>query len=260
MFPVYQEGTLESIMVLINDLSEQEKMRVHAQHLEQIALLGEITAIFAHEVRNPINNISTGLQLMASNLAENDPNQSAISRMVQDCERLSGLMKSVLSFAKTTDFEMEVIDLRIIIKRLIDRLESRIKREDLQLNLQIPQDCPNIRGSPRALEQVFINLINNSLQAMGESGGQLSIKIQSTITDDKRDYVEVSVADTGPGIPKEIQDRIFQPFFTTERSGTGLGLPIAKRIITAHHGYIRLDSIPGATVFHILIPAIQPTE
>lgn len=253
IFPVLHDGKVEQILVFIEDLSEQEQIRLHTQQLEHRALLGEVTAIFAHEVRNPINNISTGLQLMAMNLPPDDPNQENIGRMMQDCDRLAELIKSVLAFSRPTDYEMETVDLPLLLHRLVERLRPRITRLNVACELSAEPNCPPIRGNLRALEQVFSNLITNALQAMGEKGGNLFIKIQP-IRQEGRNYLEVSVADTGPGIPKELQERIFHPFFTTERGGTGLGLAIAKRIITAHKGAIRLTSFPGGTIFHVQLP------
>jgi signal transduction histidine kinase len=120
--------------------------------------------------------------------------------------------------------------------------------------MHVQPDCPPVSGNLRALEQIFSNLINNALQAMGEEGGRLAIKAQVVQVASGRQSVEVSVADTGPGIPVDIQERIFQPFFTTERNGTGLGLAITKRIVTAHKGNIRLESFPSGTVFYVQIP------
>ena len=253
IFPVIHDEVTEQIIVFVEDLSEHEQMRLHAQQLEHRALLGEVTAIFAHEVRNPINNISTGLQLMALNLPADDPNQENISRMMQDCDRLAELIKSVLAFSRPTDYEMESVDLPLMMHRLLERLRPRITRLNVNYDLRAETDCPPIRGNLRALEQVFSNLITNALQAMGDDGGNLFIKIQP-VDQDGHKYLEVSVADTGPGIPKELQDRVFHPFFTTERGGTGLGLAIAKRIITAHKGIIRLTSFPGGTIFHVQLP------
>jgi two-component system sensor histidine kinase AtoS len=253
IFPVTNEGKIEQIIVFIEDLSEQEQIRLHTQQLEHRALLGEVTAIFAHEVRNPINNISTGLQLMALNLLPDDPGQENITRMMQDCDRLAELIKSVLAFSRPADYEMEPLDLTGLLQHLLERLRPRIARLNVDYQFRIEPECPPIRGNLRALEQVFSNLITNALQAMGEQGGNLFIKVQP-VHQDGHIYVEVSVADTGPGIPKELQERVFQPFFTTERGGTGLGLAIAKRIITAHKGTIRLTSFPGGTIFHVQIP------
>ena len=266
--PVIKADELRGIIILVQDLSEQEEIREHTQQLEQRALLGEVTAVFAHEVRNPINNISTGLQLMALNLPEDDPNQESINRLQQDCDRLEELMKSVLAFSRPTDYEMETLDLEIVLRRLLERLHPRMVRVNVQYNLQVEPNCPPIEGNLRALEQVFNNLINNAVHAMSDEGGHLAIKIQSVNTANKRvmvpherwlsperlSYIEVSVADTGPGIPRELQERIFQPFFTTSKNGSGLGLAISKRIITAHKGNIYLTSFPGGTVFHVQIP------
>lgn len=254
MFPVFDQDRVIGIIVMAQDLSEQEQIRRHAQQLEHRAILGEVTAIFAHEVRNPINNISTGLQLMSMNLPADDPSQESISRMLQDCDRLAELIKSVLAFSRPAEFEMETLDLPMLLERLLERLRPRIVRLNIQYELQVEPDCPPIQGNFRALEQVFNNLITNALQAMRETGGSLVLKVQTECTPEGQSYLDISVADTGPGIPKELQERIFQPFFTTERNGTGLGLAIAKRIITAHKGNIHLVSFPGGTVFHVQIP------
>lgn len=258
IFPVVDDGQVDRIIIVVHDLSEQEQVREHTQQLEQRAILGEVTAIFAHEVRNPINNISTGLQLMAMNLAEDDPNRESIARLQQDCDRLAELMKSVLAYSRPTDYEMENFDLGQLLQRLLERLHLRMARVNVQYHLQIEPNCPPTEGNSRALEQVFTNLINNATQAMSDDGGRLAIKIQSVKTPEGRGILEVSIADTGAGIPKELQDRIFQPFFTTKGNGTGLGLAIAKRIITAHKGNIRVTSFPGGTVFHIQLPVASP--
>mgnify|MGYP001153476422 CR=1 FL=1 len=273
--PITKRGNIQGIMVLFNDLSQEEQIREHTQQLEQRAILGEVTAIFAHEVRNPINNISTGLQVMAMGLPGDDPNQEAISRLQTDCDRLEELMKSVLSFSRPTDYEMASVDAGMLVKRLVERLHPRMARVNVKHHLQIEPNCPQVKGNLRALEQVFTNLINNAVQAMSEAGGSLAIKVQphnKPITAEKADLVqqasqqdekenasvrpsvEISVADTGPGISKDVQERIFQPFFTTNRNGTGLGLAITKRIVTAHKGNIYLTSFPGGTVFHVLLP------
>jgi len=255
--PVLNGNLVEEIIVLIEDRSEQEQIRLQTEQLEQRALLGEVTAIFAHEVRNPINNISTGLQLMTMNLPEDSPNRRDILGMQQDCERLADLMNSVLAFSRPTDYEMEVLDMPILLNRLLDRLRPRITKLNVQYDLKVEPNCPPILGNMRALEQVFSNLITNALHAMGEKGGSLVLKVQPSTTYEGSVYLEVSVADTGPGIPKEIQDKIFQPFFTTNKShGTGLGLAIAKRIVIAHEGNIWLESFPVGTVFHVQIPTI----
>jgi signal transduction histidine kinase len=260
---VVHGGRITSILVMMQDQSEQEQIRMHAQHLEQRAVLGEVTAIFAHEVRNPINNISTGLQLMAYNLPENDPHQETIARLQQDCDRLTELMKGVLSFSRPTEYEMEQIQLDKLVAHWLERLHPRMARINVTHHFQAEANCPAVMGNARALEQVFNNLMTNALQAMSETGGDLAVKVHTARKlvewdsySEHRTYVEVSIADTGPGIPREMQERVFHPFFTTNRNGTGLGLAIAKRILTAHKGNIRLTSFPGGTIFYVELPAV----
>lgn len=254
ILPVKEQGTVQGLAILIQDLSEQEQTETRARQLEQRALLGEVTEVFAHEVRNPINNISTGLQLMAHTMSASDPHYDLISRLQQDCDRLTGLMDSVLSFSRPTEYNLVAIDLEPLLGRLLERLRPRYARVNVQTRLQVAPDTPTAWGDPRALEQVFTNLITNAVQAMESQGGNLSIRIQPVQSDGETEYVEVSVADDGPGIAKEHLDKIFQPFFTTRSNGTGLGLAITRRIIIAHKGTIQVNSLPGATVFTIHLP------
>ena len=134
--PVKSGDELQGIVVLIQDLSEEERAQSHAEQLEQHALLGTVTAIFAHEVRNPINNISAGLQLMAYKLPGSDPLLDLITRMQADCERVDGMMKSVLTYACTTEYEMEPVDLGVLINRLLERLKPRITGANVQQHLE----------------------------------------------------------------------------------------------------------------------------
>lgn len=250
-----QNQQLLGLVILILDLSEKEQIREQTQQLERRAELGEVIAMFAHEVRNPINNLSTGLQLMEFNLPEDDPQRETLVRLQQDCDRLEELMKSVLAFSKPLDYELSPVDLGVLMQSIVDRFRMKMAKANVQHNLQIEADLPLVMGNTRALEQVFTNLINNSLQAMQATGGHLAVRVQY-LSDEQPPWVEVSIADTGPGIPRETLERIFQPFYTTKREGSGLGLPISKRIITFHKGIILPTSFPGGTVFQVRIPAI----
>lgn len=260
IFPLVQDQQVVEILVFVEDLTIQEQFRLQAQELENRALMGELMAVFAHEVRNPINNISAGLQLMATDLPPEDPQQASITRMLQDCDRLAELIRTFLAASKREEYRMENLDPGLVVSRLLDRIRPRIARQKVTCDLQIEPGCPQIAGDLRALEQVLNNLINNAVQAMEDKGGTLSLKVHSIVSKEGLNYVEICVADTGPGIPKEMQDRIFQPFLTTKPNGTGLGLSIAKRIITAHRGDIRLSSFPGGTIFYIRLPAIELHE
>ena len=255
--PVIIDSKLEGVIILIRDLSEQEQIQEHAQQLEHRAFLGEVTASFAHEVRNPINNISTGLQLMELKLSPDDPKQEIITRLLQDCDRLEELMRSVLSNSRPTEYKMESVDLGDLFGRLLKRFQHQIARTNVQSHFQVDSETPHIEGNPYALEQVFTNLINNALQAMTKTGGNLAVRIQPIQKPGSHEHVEVIIADSGPGIPKELRERIFQPFFTTKTNGVGLGLAITKRIITAHKGTINVSSFPGGSIFQVHLPSMR---
>jgi signal transduction histidine kinase len=243
------------------DISEHEQAKIRTQQLEQRALLGEVTAVFAHEVRNPINNISTGLQLMALSTPQDDPEKrELITRLQQDCNRLTDLMESILTFSRTGNYKFVPLDVHKIVERLLKRWRPRMTRLQIQHHIQVAPDTPSIMGDQRALEQVFTNLISNAVRAMGDNGGMLAVRIGPHLAPGNKLLTQIDISDTGPGIPEEIRERIFDPFFTTDPNGTGLGLSITKQIVTAHKGSIYPTSFPGGTVFHVQIPALDAAE
>lgn len=257
VFPVQVGGERSSIVLLIRDISEREEIRARTQQLEQRALLGEVTAIFAHEVRNPINNISTGLQLMEMNLPPDDSNRDLVKRLQNDCNRLTHLMESVLTFAKPMEYKLIPIDLGDLLKKLMERWHPRISRLNVSLHFHAEESTPLVLADGRALDQVFTNLVSNALTAMQEKGGTLAVKVEKVEGAEHKAWVSVSVSDTGPGIPPEAHEKVFEPFYTTNPQGTGLGLAITKRIVIAHKGKIEVNSFPGGTIFTVLLPAAE---
>lgn len=260
IIPLLIGDKLEGVLIFFRDLSAHEQFEIRNQQLEQRALLGEVTAIFAHEVRNPINNISTGLQLMAMNLPQDDPNQEVIGRLNDDCSRLTHLMESVLTFSRPPENKFQRVDLEDLIPTLLERWRPRLARLNIKHDFLATSENSTITGDPRTLEQVFSNLIGNAVEAMKITGGVLTISIRTHQQEGNRQHVEINVIDDGPGIPDELIDRIFEPFVTTNRNGTGLGLSIAKRIVTAHKGTIRATSVPGGTVFQVIFPIAGENE
>jgi two-component system sensor histidine kinase AtoS len=254
VIPVLKADSLLAILIFINDVSEHEQIRLRTQQLEHRAVLGEFTAIFAHEVRNPINNISTGLQLLSSRISDDDPHQDAINRMQSDCTRLNHLMESVLAFARPLEPRFEPMDVGILMKKILDRWRPRLARVNINSFYQESEPGLQVMGDPRSLEQVFTNLISNAVEAMSQKGGTLAVRITKSEFIANLPQVEVSVSDNGPGIPDEIREHIFEPFITSKSGGTGLGLAITKRIVIAHQGSITVNSFPGGTVFHVYLP------
>lgn len=253
IIPVQREGETLAILISFNDISENLEIRNRTQQLEQRAVLGDVTSAFAHEVRNPINNIFTGLQLLNAKLPENDPNQENVARMITDCQRIDHLMESVLIFARQAEHKFEDFDIEVLLHRMLDRWRPRFAKKNVETHLHKDPNTPNVFGDPRSLEQVFTNLFSNALEAMGDKGGTLAVQIEPFQAPGERPKVKISVTDSGPGIPDEIREHIFEPFLSTKEHGTGLGLAITKRIVTAHHGKIEVNSFPGGTVFTVLL-------
>jgi two-component system sensor histidine kinase AtoS len=255
--PAQREGETLAILIFFRDVSEHVEIRNRTQQLEQRAVLGEVTAVFAHEVRNPINNISTGLQLLTVKLPEDDPNQENINRLLVDCQRLNHLMESVLNFSRQPEHKFEAVDLNVLLRRLLDRWRPRMAKVNINPFYHIEENTPFVLGDPKSLDQVFTNLISNAVEAMSGTGGTLAVRIAPFSMGQGRPQVEITVSDSGPGVPDEVRDRIFEPFVTTKAQGTGLGLAITKRIVTAHRGSISVNTFPGGTVFHVLLSAFQ---
>ncbi len=253
--PVMKEEDLLAVLIFITDVSADEQIRIQTQQLEHRAVLGEFTAIFAHEVRNPINNISTGLQLLSSRLTEEDQNQDVINRIQGDCTRLDHLMESVLAFSRPMESTFKPVDIGMLLQKILNRWQPRLARVNVNPFFHIAEATPMVMGDSRALEQVFTNLISNAVEAMSKTGGTLAIRIEPSDVIANRPQVEVNVSDNGPGIPEDLKDHIFEPFVTHNPRGTGLGLAITKRIVTAHQGSINVNSFPGGTMFHVYLPA-----
>ncbi len=259
IIPVIQKDELFAILIYLRDVSEHEEFRVRAQQLEDRAVLGEFIAVFAHEVRNPINNISMGLQMLTRTFSEDQKNREMTERMIQDCDRLTHQMEGILSYSKPFDPKFENIDVGVLVQRVVDRWKPRMARVCVTDFVQRPEKLSEITADPRLLEQVFINLIGNAVEAMStQSNGTLGIIITEIQNISNHPQIEIKITDSGPGIPEEVSGHVFEPFVTTKKTGTGLGLAISKRIITAHRGNISVESYPGGgTIFAVYLPIKQ---
>jgi PAS domain S-box-containing protein len=246
------------LLITIRDLSEQQAFENQTEVLAQRALLGEVMAIFAHEVRNPINNITTGIQFVAGKLGQEHALYESLDQVKQECTRLDQLMSDVLFFARPLELKIEPIQIEELMDRILSRWKPRLTQAGIQCHITYTEDIPAAAADPRSLEQVIINIITNALQAM-DDGGTLSAAV-SLMETAQGEMVELKIADTGPGIPTDVIDRIFDPFFTTKKDGTGLGLAISRRIMNTHKGNIQVESYPDAgTVFTLTLPVANST-
>jgi two-component system nitrogen regulation sensor histidine kinase GlnL len=241
-------------VITLRDQSEMRSNELRREHLDHLAYVGQSTESFAHEVRGPLNNIAMGVQYLAARLPPDDAWQVALGKIQAECKRLSDLMNDMLAWAKPLDPRFEPTALAALLTRLLNRWSTKIQQQNVRLNF-IPGDCPRVMADPRLIERVYVNLIENALQAM-PAGGDLSVALRTGLRGPQGVMVETRIGDSGSGIPEEVKRRIFDPYFTTKPDGTGLGLAMCKRLVTIHRGAISVESFPASgTIFTVTLPA-----
>jgi len=255
--PLFNEGgKLSGGLILISNRTDQRQFQEQSTHLEQRAWLGDLSAIFAHDVRNPLNGIATGLSYLATKFEQTDPLYDAVAKMQAEVTRIDQLLKNVLLVAKSSELNYRPIPLKQLLERTLARWRPRLGHYGIELIFHAEPQTPLAVADSNQMDQVFTNLIVNAVEAM-KNGGTLTIKCHPAAhaKAPRGDFVELLFSDTGDGIEPDMQQRIFEPFITTKADGTGLGLAITKRIITAHRGTIFVESWPGiGTAFHVFIP------
>ena len=257
IIPMRLKGKEKRLLMLVTDISEKIKFINQIEKLEHKATLGDLIAIFAHEVRNPINNIVTGLQLLTNLYKEDGSHNEAVQRMQNDCIRLNHLMESILSYSRPLKIVVGSININDLIKRIMEKWEAKMKKKGIKPFFHQGKDIPLVLGDMRSLEQIFTNLISNAVNAMDNNGGTLAVHVEKSMLKNRGKAVLISISDTGTGISDEIKKHLFEPFISLNPKGTGLGLAITKRIVNAHNGEINVDTFPGGTVFKIILPAYK---
>ncbi len=220
----------------------QEKL----QRADRLVTLGEVAAVIAHEVNNPAGIILTRAEYLKESIAEQDPNNYCLSDLdmiIKQTEKIADTTHSILHYSRKLPHSFSPTNLNEVVRHAIKILEPRIKKNKIDLQLNIPKSPALIWGNSNQLEQVFCNLINNSLDFLKPAAGKITITVDEILHDNNLKSYRLIHQDNGPGIPLEFQDKVFSPFFTTKESdrGTGLGLFIVKNIISNHKGSIILE-------------------
>lgn len=247
----------EGAVMILRDLSDMERLERKLRQTDKLAALGKLVAGVAHEIRNPIASIRANVQLWQKRLEKTPPSKEALDMVIDEIDRLNGIVEKWLIFAKYRTSSRECYQINEVIKKAVELMRVDIKNRDIEFSCDLEEEIPCVYINPQEIEQVIINLMQNSLDMLSENGS-LTVK-SSHIKEDAR--IKVEVIDTGPGLPLEIQGKIFDPFFTTKEEGTGLGLAVCYDIITGHKGTIDFETVLGkGSNFYFTIPVMADNQ
>jgi signal transduction histidine kinase len=218
---------------------------------DRFAAVGEIATGLAHEIKNPLAGLSGALELLAEDLSTHPRHSEVVGEMRHQVKRLTHTMESLLSFARPAKPRLRGCDVNATLEKVLFLIRQQCRGCNVELRSELAEGLPAVLADAGQLEQVFLNICLNAVQAMHGDGGLLGIRSRPG-----EGQVIVEVSDTGPGIPADLRAQIFKPFFTTKREGNGLGLAISARIITEHGGHIGYRCPPdGGTIFSVTLKA-----
>ena len=254
-----QDGDPIGSVVVAEATSETEDGEFQKK-IDRLVSLGELSAYVAHEIRNPLTGIRTTVQFVGSKFKPSDSRREDLDDVIKELDRIEQIITGLLMFARPPAAKPQPCDVRQVVDKTLDMLEIQLEDSQVRLSREDADDLPLLDADPDLLQQVFLNLSLNAIQAMPE-GGELHVATGIRRYRTRRSMVDVSFRDTGVGIPKELMERIFDPFFTTRSMGTGLGLPISVQILREAGGVITAKNNPGggATMrVSIPVPAELP--
>jgi len=229
---------------------------------EHLATMGELAAGVAHEIRNPLAGIAGAIEIISKDFPKDHPDREVMEDLRQEVRRIEKVLNDLLAYAKPKPPQFGRVELKEIFARTLQFARQQTGLKNVEFSVQVPPDLPAFRMDSEQLHQVLLNLVLNGVQAI-EREGKITIaaKVDASGGPGQADLVEVSVSDTGAGIPPETLERIFRPFYTTKRGGTGLGLSLCRRIIRQHGGTLTVESKPGkGSRFIIRLPMREAVE
>jgi len=251
-----KDEEIRSLLQAFNRMTRE--LRMHQRQIvqsEKLASLGTLLSGVAHELNNPLSNVSSSAQILAEDVdeLEKDFRNDLINQILEQSDRARDIVRTLLEFSRITEFTWQKLALKELVEKTITLLRGQISSK-VQINLDIPENLL-ITVDKQRMQQVFLNLLKNALDVIGENG-IIWISCREILKENNRE-VEILIEDNGPGIPKEIRDKVFDPFFTTKDvgHGSGLGLFIVHDIVEMHGGTIRIESRKGqGTTFVIWLP------
>jgi len=258
-----QRGRVTGATLFFKDLTRVEQIEERERLRDRLAALGEMAAAIAHEVKNPLAGIEVMAGLLKRQLAENQDAQTILKDIIKEAKMANAIVVEVLDFVRPIRLQVEEIRLDEAVRDAVSMAESHRNRGGIEVSLSFPDDLPGIQGDPHQLRQIFTNLLTNAFEAMNGTGrvsisaAQLPAEEEVAVGSDVKavPLIQVDVSDSGPGVPAEVMDKMFSPFFTTKPQGSGLGLAIVRKIVDAHDGRIDVSARPeGGARFRITLP------
>jgi signal transduction histidine kinase len=254
--------------LFFKDLTRVEQEEERERLRDRLAALGEMAAAIAHEVKNPLAGIEVMAGILKRQLPESEDAQTILADIIKEAKMANAIVLEVLEFVRPIRLQVENIALTDVIRDAISMAESHVPKGDVRVSVSLSDELRPIQGDPYQLRQLFTNLLTNAFEALGGTG---SVQISGIALAAEEEAVpgvepagpmiQVTVTDSGPGVPPDVADRIFSPFFTTKPQGSGLGLAIVRKIIDAHDGRIDIGGRQGGgTTFRVTLPVKSQQE
>ena len=247
-------------MAFVTDITERLLLERASRQAEKLAALGALSAGVAHELNNPLGIVTSRIELMLLEDERHELPQHVrddLAVLHRQTQRVSQLVQGLLSFARPTAPQRGPVQLNEVVAEILTLAEKQFEKTGVHITTMLDERLPALVGDASALQQVVLNLVSNAQQAMSGRG---EVRIVTRRRAERGDWIELSVSDTGPGIPPDLVDKIFDPFFTTKSGGTGLGLAISYRIVQEHDGTMEVKSVPGEGATFVLSFPVSPPQ
>lgn len=251
-----RDGEIDSAFAVIKDLTEKRHLEESLQQKEKLTAMGQLASGVAHEIRNPLNAIGMISQRLNKEFepAHDAEEYRQLSRtIVSEVERINQIIQQFLKFARPPRLELMPTNINTLLKETVDLVATQAQSKNVRIEVDM-NDLPDLRIDQNLLKQALLNLLQNGIDAIEADSGML--QIHSDLSEGR--HVRITISDTGAGIPKDIKSKIFNLYFTTKATGTGLGLSLVHQIISQHNGRIEVDSMPDqGTTFAIYFPILN---
>lgn len=246
-------GELIGAYVFFKDVSNLRSLEEQVQRSDRLAMIGQISAGTAHEIRNPLTSIKGFLQILNKTLKAKEmiKEYQFTEIMLNEIDRINNLVSEFLLLSKPKNASLSKVNFSTVIREILPIIHNEALLHNVTVQYEPKYDLPTVVADRELLKQVFLNISKNGIESMGESGGILTL-LENYDAEERKVYIDIH--DTGPGIPAFLIDKIFDPFFTTKEKGTGLGLSVCQRIVHDMGGTIRVSSKGYGTTFSISVP------